>query len=151
MASVSGSFFGLTLGHFLQEIAQIIQLGADSFGSWQNGLRVAFLGDELTAHLGRCQARIEAVGAEVGVGLALAIADGLDIRPEVGEMRFRPLPPTQGKGIDTDYAAVEFVQAFAKRHPPPPQCARGALLPTRPQFFDGAGHQQAPRAALACE
>src|SRR4029450_9807811 len=90
MASVSGSFLGLTLGHFLREIAQIIQFSADSFGRWQYGIRVAFVGDQLTPHLGRCQARIEAVGAELGVGLALAIDDGLDIRQEVGQMCFRP-------------------------------------------------------------
>ena len=57
-------------------------------------------------------------------------------------MHFRTLSPTEGKGIETDYAAVEFAHAFAHGHPSPPQFARGALLPTRPQFFDGAGHKQ---------
>ena len=139
---------GLTLGDFLRVVAQRIQFGADGFRGRQGGVRVAFLGDQLAPHLGRCQAGIQAGGAELGVGLALAIDDGLDIRQEVGEMLFGALPPTQGKGIDTDHAAVEFAHTFANGHPPPPQFARGALLPTRPQFFDGAGHKQATGAAL---
>src|SRR4029453_11385545 len=91
IASVSGSFFGVDSWPLSREIAQIIQFGADGFGRGQYGIRVAFVGDQLTPHLGRRQASIEAVGAEWGGGLALAIDDGLDIRQEVGEMCFRTL------------------------------------------------------------
>src|SRR4029450_4455082 len=63
-------------------------------------------------------------------------------------MRFRTLPPTQAKGIDTAHATREFAQAFAHGHSPPPQFARGALLPTRPQFFDGPCHKQATSTPL---
>lgn len=122
--------------------------GAESFGRWQDGIRVAFVGDERPAHLGRGQTRREAGGAEWGGGLALALDDGFARRQEGGERRCRTLPPTPGQGIDTDDAAVECVQAFAHRPPPPPQCARGALWSARPQFLDGAGHTQAPRAAF---
>jgi len=63
-------------------------------------------------------------------------------------MLFRTFPPTQGKSIETAHATREFVQAFANGHPPPSQFVCGTLLPTRPQFFDGAGHKQATGTAL---
>src|SRR5262249_4148733 len=115
--------------------------GADGVGGRQRGLRVAFLGTQLAPHLRRCQAGIQTGGAELWVSLALAVDDGLYIRQEVGEMLFPTLAPTQGKAIDTDPGAVEFVQAFTNGDPPPPQCACGALLPAWPQFFDGTGHK----------
>jgi hypothetical protein len=86
---------GLTLGDFLWIVAQFIQFGTDGLGGRQYGIRVAFLGDQLAPHLGRCQSSIQAVGAELWISLALAIDDGLDIRQEVGEMYFRALPPTE--------------------------------------------------------
>jgi hypothetical protein len=106
------------------------------------------MGNQLAPYLGRCQSGIQAVGAELWVGLALAIDNGLQIRQEVGEMRFRTFPSTQYKGIDTDHSTGEFAHAFANGHPAPPQFACGTLLPTRPQFFHGACHKQATGAAL---
>jgi hypothetical protein len=139
---------GLTLGDFLRGVAQLMQCGADGFRGRQGGVRVAFVGDQLAPHLGRCQAGRQAGGVERWSSLALAIDDGLYIRQEGGEMRFRTFPPPPCTGINTEHAAGEFVHTFANRHPPPPQCTRGALLPTRPQCFDGACHKQATGAAL---
>jgi hypothetical protein len=124
---------GLTLGDFLWIGAELIQCGTDSVGGRPYGIWRAFLGKQLPPHLGGCQSGIQAMGAELWVGLALD--DGLDSRQEVGEMRFRTLPPTQGKGIDTAHASGECTHACAHGHPAPPQFARGTLLPTRPQFF----------------
>src|SRR5262245_20363584 len=125
-----------------------IQLGADGFRSRQGGVRVAFLGDQLAPHFGRCQAGIQTGGAELGISLALAIDDGLYIRQEVGEMLFRTFPSTPCTSINTDHTTGEFVHTFANGHPPPPQFARSALWPTWSQFFDGASHKQATGAAL---
>jgi hypothetical protein len=88
------------------------------------------------------------LGAELWVGLALAVDDGAYIGQEIGEMLCHTLPPTQVKGSDTAHATGEFAHAFAHGHPPPPQFACGALLPTRPQCFDGTCHKQAPGTAL---
>jgi hypothetical protein len=80
--------------------------------------------------------------------LALAVDNSAYIGQEMREMRFRTLPPTQAQGIDTAHATSECAHAFANGHPPPPQFACGALLPTRPQFFDGPCHKQATGTAL---
>jgi hypothetical protein len=148
MGRCPGVVWRLTLRDLRRVVAQFIQLGADGFRGRECRLQVAFVGNQLVPYLGRCQAGIQAVGAEVGIGLALAIDNSLDIRQEVRAMYCRALPPTQGKGIDTDHAAGAVVQTLAHGHPPPPQFARGALLPTPPQLFDSAGHTQAPGAAL---
>jgi hypothetical protein len=63
----------LTLRDFLRVVAQRIQLGADGFSGRECRIQVAFLGDQLAPHLGCCQAAIETMGAELGVGLALAV------------------------------------------------------------------------------
>jgi hypothetical protein len=124
----------LTLRDFLRVVAQLIQLGADGFSGRECRIQVAFVGDQLAPHLGCCQAGREAMGAELRVGLALVVDKSADISQEIGEMRFRTLPPTQAKGLDTAHARREF--------------ARGALLPTRPQCFDGPCHKQATGTAL---
>lgn len=63
-------------------------------------------------------------------------------------MVFGPLATAQGKGIQADEATIEFPHTFADGHPAPPEFACGALLPTRAEFSDRAGHKEAAGAAF---
>jgi hypothetical protein len=125
-----------------------MQLGADGCSRREGRFQVAFLGAQLAPHLGCCQAGRKALGAELWGGLALAVAKRAYSGQEIGALRFRTLPPTQAKGINTAHATRECAHALAKGHAPPPQCARSALLPTRPPFLDGPCHKQAPGTPL---
>ena len=59
-----------------------------------------------------------------------------------------PFAPTQPKGIDALDTAVQFAHTFADGHTTPDELARGALLPAKTKFFDGAGHKQPAGAAF---
>jgi hypothetical protein len=90
----------------------------------------------------------DAVAGGLVLRLALAIDDSLNIGQEDGEMIFCALASAQRKGIEADQAAELFAHAFATGHAPASQFARGALLASGPQFFDGAGDKGAASAAL---
>jgi len=60
-------------------VAKVVQLRGNGALGRQFGIAIAFLGDQLAAHFGRRPAGIEALGAELGVGLALTIHNGLDV------------------------------------------------------------------------
>ena len=77
-------------GDFLWIGVQRIQFGSDGFSGRQYGIRGASLGHQLTPHLSRRQSGIQAAGAQLRVGLALVIDGGVQLRQEVGDMRFRP-------------------------------------------------------------
>ena len=79
---------GLSLGDFLGEVAQPVQLGADGLGGRQLSISVAFLGHALAPDLGSPQAGVEAGRVELGISLALAIDNGGNIGEEVGQMDF---------------------------------------------------------------
>jgi len=112
------------------------------------GIRVAFLGNQLTAHFRSRQPRIQATAAKLRVGLALAINNRLDISQEIGQMIVGALAPTQRIGIQTDQAAIEFAQAFADGHTAPAEFACRTLLSGVAQFCDRAGHKQPTGTAL---
>jgi hypothetical protein len=69
----------LTFGHLLRIVAQGVELGGDGLDSGEGVISVALLGDELSAHFRRAQAGIETMGTELGVGLTLAIDNGLNV------------------------------------------------------------------------
>ena len=69
------------LGDLLGEVAQGVELGTDGLGSGKLSVSVAVLGDELAPDFGGTEAGVEAIGAELGIGLALAINDALCERP----------------------------------------------------------------------
>src|SRR4051812_32618579 len=100
-------------GHLLGEVAQRIELGSNGLGSGQLSVSVAFLGDQLPTDLGGAEARVEAVGAELGVGLALAFNNGSDIGEQGGEMVFGALATPRGEVVLNGDATLEFVGAFA--------------------------------------
>src|SRR4029434_9183860 len=108
MASVSGSFFGAD--------SWPLSVGSSPAHSiwcrWFPQLAVRYLRSLCGRSTGAASQplSVEYRGgwSGTGVGLALTIDAGLDIHQEVGEMHFRTLAPTQGKGIDTDYTAIEF-------------------------------------------
>jgi hypothetical protein len=77
----------LALRDFLRRVAQLIQLGADGFSRREGGFQGAFLGDQLAPHLGCRQAGIKAMGAELWVGLALAVDKSAYIAQELGGKR----------------------------------------------------------------
>jgi len=106
------------------------------------------VGHHLPPHCGGGQAGLQTVGAARGGGWALALDEGVQNWQAGGEMRCRPLPPTQGTGLETAHARGEGAPAFAHRPPAPPPCACGPLWPTRPSCLPGAGHKQATGAAL---
>jgi hypothetical protein len=123
-------------------------LCANRFRRGQLGVGVAFVRHQLAPHFGSREARIQAVRAELWVGLTLAIDQRVDIGQEVGQMVFGAFPPAECERIEADKAAVEFPQTFADGHPAPTQFTCGSLLPASTKFFHSARHKQPTSAAL---
>src|SRR4029434_11277297 len=121
IASVSGSFFGVDSWPLSAGNSPDHSIWCRWFRPWAVRYPRSLCGRSTDAAPRPPSGEYRGGWSGMGCGLALAIDDGWDIRQEVGEMCFRTLPPAQGKGIDTDHAAVEFVQAFTNGHPPPPQ------------------------------
>jgi len=111
-------------------------------------MRRPFVGDQLLTHFRRGQARIQAGGAELRVGLTLAIDDGGDIAQQVREMGFCALPPPGRKRIEAGASTDQLMDAFANGDPAPPEFAFSAALPTGPEFLHGPRHTSPPGAAL---
>jgi hypothetical protein len=127
-------------------IPKIIQLGRDGPLGRQFAVGVALLDHELAPDFGRGQPSIQAVGAELRVGLALAIDNGGDIVEQVGEVLLGTLAAAQGHGIQTGEALVEFAPSCAEGLAVPAEFAFRAPLATAAQLLDGARHKAAARA-----
>jgi hypothetical protein len=106
------------------------------------------LGDELAAHFGGASTCIQALGAELGIGLALAIHEGADVIESMGEVDFSPLAPPSGKGIETEEATGEFMGAFAHGDTVPAQVTFGKALATWAECLDCARQKEPARAAF---
>src|SRR5262245_24826821 len=91
IASVCGTFFGLTLGDFLRIVTQSIEFGANRLGRGQLLIRVAFLGNQLAPHFRSSQPGIQAMSAELRVSLALTVDNSFDISQKMGQMIFGAL------------------------------------------------------------
>lgn len=85
------------------------------------------------------EAGIEASGAKVGVGLALAIDKRLDILEQVRQMLLGAFAAAEGKGIEAGHATFQFTEPLADRLAIPAQGAFSEALPARSEFLDGAG------------
>ena len=106
------------------------------------------MGDELTAHFRGTEARIQALGAKLRVGLTLAIDEGGEFLKEVGQVGFGSLAPASREGIETDEATVEFMGAFANGDAIPAQFAFGPALAPRAEFLDRPCHEETAGAAF---
>jgi hypothetical protein len=138
----------LTFGHLLGRVAQGVERRGDGLHGGECVISVAFVGDQLSAHCRRAQARRETGGPELGGGLTLAIDKGSDVGQQVREMDFHTLAPACRKGIEAGEPALQCRCPFAHGHPAPPEFTFGAPLAPSPQFFDGAGHTQPSGTAL---
>jgi|GraSoiStandDraft_4_1057263.scaffolds.fasta_scaffold802896_1 hypothetical protein len=129
-------------------VSQLVEFLADSFGQRQLILGVAFLDDELMAHLRGAQAGIEPPVAKLGVGLALPIHDLLNVFEQVGQMEFGGFGPPQSEGITTGDAGAQFMGAFADGFSVPAEFALGEALPAGSELLDGSRHEQPSCAAF---
>jgi len=84
MASVSGTFLGFDVGDFGRVIAEIVQFGRDGALGRQFGVRIAVRRAQLPPDFRSGQARIQAVVAKLGVGLALPLHNDADILQQMG-------------------------------------------------------------------
>src|SRR6266545_8431341 len=109
------SFFWCALGDFLGIVPQRVELGGDRLHGWEFRVGVAVLADQLPTHLGSIKPRVQAVGAEVRISLALRINNGRNIAEEIGQMCFRWLAPARGEVVQADQAAFQFTAAFPNR------------------------------------
>jgi hypothetical protein len=148
MASVSGIFLRLTLDHLLRVVAEVVEFRGDGLYRGQCLLSIAVVREELATDFRGAQAGVEPVRAELWVRLTLAIDNGTNIRQQLGQVVFRALATTEGKGIEAGKSAFQLMHAFADGHPAPPEFAFCAPLSAGPQFFDGAGHKQPAGTAL---
>ena len=117
--------------HLLGIVAQIGQLGAHRLDGWEVGVGIALLGHQLPADLGRAEPRIPAVRAELGIGLTLAVDNGLDLRAEVGQMIFSPLASTRGDVVLQGAPTLKFAGALPNGN------AAGAAFPFRASLPPG--------------
>jgi hypothetical protein len=102
---------------------------------------IAFLDDELATDFSRAEARIQALGTEVGIGLTLAIHDSPQVLQEHWQVGFSPLPTAGGTGIQAAKATGEFMHAFAYRDAVPPEFPFSSALAPWPELLDGARHK----------
>jgi hypothetical protein len=109
---------------------------------WEVGVGIALLGHQLPADLGRAEPRIPAVRAELGIGLTLAVDNGLDLRAEVGQMIFSPLASTRGDVVLQGAPTLKFAGALPNGNAAPAAFPFRASLPPWPEFFDRAGHKE---------
>ena len=70
---------GQAFGDLLGKVAQVVELGGDRLHGGQLLRRVAMLSDELTPDFSGTQPGVQTRRAKLGVCLALAIDEGLDI------------------------------------------------------------------------
>jgi signal transduction histidine kinase len=106
------------------------------------------LGDQLAAHLGSRQPRVETRGAKLRVGLALSIHDGREIAQQVGQVLFTALATTQAEAVNAGQSLFHLLCPFADGLPIPAQLAFGQPLTAFAQGLHRARHEHAPRAPL---
>ena len=75
-------------------IAQSIEFGPDGLCFWQLCVAIAFVLDELAAHLCGCQARVKPMVTKLGIRLTLTINQGANIFKQLGQMHLRGLAST---------------------------------------------------------
>jgi hypothetical protein len=138
----------LTLGYLLRVIAKSVEFCCNGLHGGQGLIGVALVRDELATDFRGAQARIEPVCAELGVRLALAIDNGLEIGQQMGQVIFRALAATEGEGIEAGEPTCQLAHAFADGHAAPRKLTFRAPLATRAQLFDGTGHKQPTSTAL---
>jgi hypothetical protein len=128
-------------------VPQRVQLRPDRLHRRQFLVGVPLLGEQLAAHLGGGQPRVQARRAEGGIGLTLPIDDGRDVRQQPGEPRLRPLAAPQGAGVDDGDPARQRARPLADRPPVPAAFALGPPLPARPQRARRPRHEHPTGAA----
>ena len=141
-------FLRLAFGDFFGEVAHLVEFGGHGLWGGQLRVLVAFLGHELTTPFSGTQAGVQALGAEVGIVLTLAIDDVSEVIEQMGQVDFGSLAPASRKGIETDEATVEFVHAFSNGDAVPAQFAFGLALAAGAELFDSAGHEEPSGAAF---
>ena len=119
MASVSGIFLWLTLGHLLGIVPEGIEFGRQGLYRGERGIRVTFLGDELASDFRGTQTGIEPGRAKLRVRLTLAIDDGFHIGQQGGQAGFHGLPTPGGEGIQTRETTVQLMGALTNGDPAP--------------------------------
>ncbi len=148
MLSVTGTFFGADLGDLLGEGAQGVELGSNGLSSGRLSIGITLPNNQLTADLGSREAWIEAVGAELGIGLALAINHGLDVNEQVGQMVFGAFATAGREVVFDGDIVIEFARAFADDDAAPAKLTFGSTLTARAEFFDRARHEDAADSAF---
>jgi hypothetical protein len=141
---------GAALGHPGEPEAQQVELGVDRLLGGQLLVGVALDGDQLASDLGGTNPGEEAVGLELGVGLAVGIGDGPDVVEQSGQVLLGGLAAAAVEGIDAGQAGAEFVHPLADRLPVPAKVGLGPDLSPSPDGVDGLGHEEAPNAPLEC-
>lgn len=129
-------------------VAQRIECDPDGFGLRQRGVGIALRCNQLAAHFACGQAGIKPLVAKLGIGLALAVYDGLDVGKQGRQMRLGRLASAQGKGILTGNACGEFMGSLADAVATPSEFALGQALSAGAKFSDGTGHEHPLRAAF---
>jgi hypothetical protein len=132
----------LTFGDFFGQVAQAVALGSDRLHGGQLLRRVALPGDALAPDFGGTQPAIQAGRAKLGVCLALALDDGLDIRQQVRERVFGTFATSGCEGIETRAAALSLMGALAKGASVPTPFALRTTLATWPQLLDSPRHKE---------
>ena len=77
---------GAALGHLGEAVAEEIELLVDGLLGGELLVGVALGGDQLAADLGGTDPGEQAVGLELGVGLAVSVGDGPDVIKKSGQM-----------------------------------------------------------------
>jgi len=132
---------GLRLGDFARVIAQGTQFGRDGSLGRKFVIDRAFLHNQLPANLGRSQACIQAIGAEIGIGLALRVDQRLYVSKQVRQVVFGTFATAQREGVHTLEAAFEFLERFAQGLPIPVQFTLGLRLATTTEFVNSTSHK----------
>jgi hypothetical protein len=127
----------------------VVELGGDRLHGGQRRWRVALVGDEWAPDFLGTQSGVQTRRAKLGVCLALAIDDGLEIKQQMREMVFGAFATSGRKGIETREAALSLMRALAEGPPVPTQFAFRATLAAWSQFFDRPRHKES--AGAPCE
>lgn len=91
MASVSGGCLRLRLRHLFWGVSQFVQFRRNRLGCGQFVGMIAFLRNQLTAHLRCRQSRVQTVRAKLRISLTLPLYQSSDIVQQVGQMLFTAL------------------------------------------------------------
>jgi len=133
---------GAALGHLGEAVAQEVELRVDRLLGGQLLVDVALGRDQLASDLGGTDPGEEPLGLELGVGLALAIGDGLDVVEQVGQVVLRGPAPPSCEGVEASQATVQLVHPLADGDPTPAEMSLGPPLSAWPQGFDRLGHEE---------